>query len=146
MHGIATSACEPVPSGVACSRWGRGEVLLIFDGDCGFCTRVATWLGTVVAFRAAPWQSVDLGSYGISTAAAQLSVWLVDDGGVVASGAGAFSELLRHSPWRRWRVAGAVIGFPVLRALASGVYRLVARFRHRLPGGTAACALPIQHE
>jgi predicted DCC family thiol-disulfide oxidoreductase YuxK len=31
---------------------------------------------------------------------------------------------------------------PGVRQIAGFVYRLVAKYRHRLPGGTPACKLP----
>ena len=44
-----------------------------------------------------------------------------------------------------WRPAGRVLGLRPVTALAWPVYRWVARNRHRMPGGTAACALPPDH-
>jgi predicted DCC family thiol-disulfide oxidoreductase YuxK len=35
-----------------------------------------------------------------------------------------------------------VLRTPPVRWLAAGVYRLIANNRQRMPGGTAACALP----
>jgi predicted DCC family thiol-disulfide oxidoreductase YuxK len=37
---------------------------------------------------------------------------------------------------------GVLIGVPPFATLARAAYRLVADNRHRLPGGTAQCALP----
>lgn len=91
-----------------------------------------------------PWQLVSLDRYGISEAAAQQSVWLIDNGQVVAGGAAAFSMLLARSPRHSWRAAGRLMALPAARNVATAVYRLVARYRHKLPGGTAACALPVQ--
>ena len=43
---------------------------------------------------------------------------------------------------RGWRVIGVLMRVPGLHWLSGVVYRCVARNRYRLPGGTAACALP----
>jgi hypothetical protein len=39
-------------------------------------------------------------------------------------------------------VLAAVVRLPGIRAGARVVYRWVSRNRHRLPGGTPACAVP----
>lgn len=119
-------------------------VLLIFDGDCSFCTRSVEHLRTGTQLEWVPWQRVELEQYGISEAEALRSVWLIDGGRVVASGATAFSTLLERSPRRSWRAAGKLMALPGVRAVAAAAYRVVARYRHKLPGGTAACALPVQ--
>lgn len=41
-----------------------------------------------------------------------------------------------------WAYLGGVLRLAPVRPVAAAVYRLVARYRHRMPGGTAACALP----
>ncbi|TBL38587.1 DUF393 domain-containing protein, partial [Verrucosispora sp. SN26_14.1] len=53
----------------------------------------------------------------------------------------AIAALLAGSG-RLWRIAGAGLRFPPVRAVAWPAYRWVARNRHRMPGGTAACSLP----
>ena len=40
-----------------------------------------------------------------------------------------------------WGVLGRVIPLPVFNILGSAAYRVIARNRHRLPGGTPACAI-----
>ena len=57
-------------------------------------------------------------------------------------GHAAFAALLRMQRSRSLRVVGQLlVTSPFSWAEALG-YTLIARFRHRLPGGTAACALP----
>jgi hypothetical protein len=34
------------------------------------------------------------------------------------------------------------MGLPGIRQSAGLVYRLIARYRHKMPGGTPACRLP----
>ena len=41
-----------------------------------------------------------------------------------------------------WALLGRLLQLPLVRVLADRVYRVLAANRMRLPGGTAACALP----
>ena len=61
--------------------------------------------------------------------------------GVRAAGPDAIAQLLARQR-SALAVAGAVLRVPPVRAVAWPTYRWVARNRHRLPGGTAACSLP----
>lgn len=116
--------------------------LLVFDGDCGFCTTSANaatrWLGLE---HVEPWQFLDLASLGLTaeqcTAAVQ---WVAADGTVLAAH-DAVVAALRHAGGA-WAFLGRVLALPGLHALAGLAYRLVAANRYRLPGGTAACRMP----
>ena len=65
----------------------------------------------------------------------------VTPAGAVHGGAQAVAKLLLSAPGG-WPLVGALLTLPPVRWMAHGLYRLIARNRHRLPGGTAACALP----
>jgi predicted DCC family thiol-disulfide oxidoreductase YuxK len=41
-----------------------------------------------------------------------------------------------------WKAVGVVLQVPPISWLAALVYVVVAKNRHRLPGGTPACKLP----
>jgi predicted DCC family thiol-disulfide oxidoreductase YuxK len=115
--------------------------ILIFDGDCGFCAtcvRLARWLPADPTF--VTWQDADLAALGVDVAQARRAVQWVAADGRVEGGARAVAGLLRACDQRRWRMLGAAISTPPFSWLAAGVYRLVARYRYRLPGGTPACA------
>lgn len=116
--------------------------LVVFDGDCAFCTTSARWLERVLGTdaRVEPWQFVDLAAYGIDAERAAYEVLWVDSHGRVYGGAQAVARWLMHSGGV-WRVVGTVMTLPPVRWIAAGVYRLIAVNRHRLPGGTPACAL-----
>ncbi len=86
------------------------------------------------------WQHADLEFLGVARHEVEVAVVLVGPTGR-ASGEAAIAELLAGSSSRVWRLAGAVLGLPLMRWAAEGVYRAVARNRHRLPGGTPECAL-----
>lgn len=112
---------------------------VVFDGDCAFCTssaeRLRRWSNGALAVI--PWQRADLGSLGLTEAQCREAVQFIGPQGTCSGGA-AIAAALTHCamPWR----AAA----PLLRAnrgFTQWCYAQVARNRHRLPGGTAACAM-----
>lgn len=116
--------------------------MLVFDGDCGFCTRAVTLIFARLRPRAVAvrYQSVDLAALGTTEERARYEVlWT---GGELVGGVRAFSRLLRTCG-RPWAALGILLGVPPFRWAAHAVYRLVANNRHRLPGGTDSCALRI---
>ncbi|MER7078773.1 Predicted thiol-disulfide oxidoreductase YuxK, DCC family [Saccharopolyspora kobensis] len=116
--------------------------VLIYDGDCGFCTRSARWAERLpVRMRVLAWQEADLAAYRTTPDRARHEVLWVAPSGRVFGGAAAVAELLK-SCRLPWPVAGLVLSAPVVRALAELAYRGVAANRYRLPGGTPACRLP----
>jgi predicted DCC family thiol-disulfide oxidoreductase YuxK len=120
---------------------------LIFDGDCAFCTSSAYWLARRLHrqvgpnARIVPWQFTDLSALGITAARAQREALWVGTEGAIYGGAPAFAEWLRFRGGP-YGVAGYVMELPVVRTLAAAVYRVIAKNRHRMPGGSPACALP----
>lgn len=116
--------------------------VLLYDADCGFCTRAAAWLrrlGGDVAVE--PLQSFDLASVGLTREAALERVHLVTADGRLVTGHEAIGQALRSSsrPWAR--LLGRCVLARPLGPLARRTYDTVAAHRHRLPGGTAACAV-----
>jgi predicted DCC family thiol-disulfide oxidoreductase YuxK len=124
--------------------------LLVFDGDCGFCTAAVDWAAR--RFRrpveVAPWQRLELDELGLTREDVDLYAWWIERGDDAPDG-------LRR--WRGHRAAGRALRScrgiwpffglllllppPVSWIWAAG-YRLVARFRGYLPGATPACKLP----
>ncbi|AMB59015.1 thiol-disulfide oxidoreductase DCC family protein [Microterricola viridarii] len=119
--------------------------LLIFDGDCGFCTSAVGWLRrTLPAMpEASPYQWTALGDHGLSETDAASRVWLVvrDGGGAVRrlGGHRAVAGLLTHQPVAALRLLGHLMNLPPFSWAAALGYALVARYRFALPGGTPAC-------
>jgi predicted DCC family thiol-disulfide oxidoreductase YuxK len=118
-----------------------GSAFLIYDGDCGFCTRcvhVAGRLGCTATMQ--PWQLIDLATFDVTQQRAQREVLWIGPDSAVAGGADAIGQALRTCrgglPLLGW-----MIGLPILRVIASIGYRAVARNRYRMPGGSAACAV-----
>jgi predicted DCC family thiol-disulfide oxidoreductase YuxK len=115
----------------------------VYDGDCEFCTVCAEFIDRRIptTARVVPWQFADLDALGLTVAQCEEAVQWVGVNGARAAGPDAIAQLLgRSGPG--WRGVAAVLRLPVVRVVAWPAYRLVARNRHRLPGGTAACSLP----
>lgn len=119
------------------------QPVLVFDGDCGFCTTSVRFAERRVRPRCeiVPWQFADLEALGTTQERAEYEVLWVTPVGTVYGGSQAVAKALL-SAGRGWAVLGALLTLPPLRWAAHGVYRLVADNRHRMPGGTAACAMP----
>lgn len=117
--------------------------VLIYDGDCAFCTSSVLFVERHVGPRCeiTPWQFADLDSLGITSERAEYELLWVTPTGAAHGGAQAVAKLLL-SAGRGWAVPGALLTVPPLRWIAHGVYRLIANNRQRMPGGTPACALP----
>jgi predicted DCC family thiol-disulfide oxidoreductase YuxK len=120
--------------------------LLIFDGDCGFCTSTVRFLTAHVRRHpaTAPWQDLDLHSYGLTADQCRTAVQWVGVNGDLRSAERAVASTLVYGR-RGWRLLGWVIDAPGVRLLSGYAYRWVARNRMRLPGATAACAVPALH-
>ncbi len=117
--------------------------MLIFDGDCGFCTTTANWIerrlpaGTEVV----PWQFVDdLGAHGLSPEKANAQAWWIDPEGRLHGGHRAIGRAL-IATGGFWRVLGHISIVPPVSWVGAVVYRVIARYRHRMPGGTPACRI-----
>jgi predicted DCC family thiol-disulfide oxidoreductase YuxK len=115
----------------------------VYDGDCAFCTSCARFIERRIPSRATvvPWQFADLGALGLTVEQCETAVQWVGVDSRVASGPDAIALLLRDAG-RMWSPAGWLLQLPPARAVAWPAYRWVARHRHLMPGGTAACALP----
>ena len=120
------------------------EPVLVFDGDCGFCTSSATYVvnHSSVPITAVAWQLTNLAPLGLTPELASKRVYLVVDG-VAFGGHRAFARILICQRSVVVRALGRIMDVPPVSWVAALGYRLVARFRHRLPGGTPACAIGV---
>ena len=120
---------------------------LIFDGDCAFCTSSANWLARRLDRPQGPnarliaWQFTDLAALGTTAERTRREALWVSTDGTICGGAAAFAAWLKFRG-AGYAVGGRIIDLPVIRALAAAVYRVIAKNRHRMPGGSPACALP----
>lgn len=120
----------------------RSTALLVFDGDCAFCTSSVQALRRMLPRfpRAVPWQHLDLDALGLDEAEVREYAWVVTPRHHFA-GHLAFSALLRMQPGLGHRFTGHLLATPPFSLLAALAYRALAANRHRLPGGTPACEL-----
>jgi predicted DCC family thiol-disulfide oxidoreductase YuxK len=120
--------------------------LLVFDGDCGFCTRSAkaAQKGLPADVRVEPWQALDLDELGLTTHDVTTAAWWFDDAGAKHRGSHAAAEVLVASRARWRRLAGHLLRLPPFSWLGVVVYALVARYRYKLPGATDACRVPTR--
>jgi predicted DCC family thiol-disulfide oxidoreductase YuxK len=122
----------------------RAHPVLVYDGDCAFCTssvRLLERIGPEAELVA--WQQTDLDALGIGEEEAAAAVQWVAVDGTVRSGHEAIAAAL-GSAGGIWALTGRAIASPSVTPIAASVYRLIADNRHRLPGGTPACAVDPQ--
>lgn len=125
------------------SQTNSSAPVLIFDGDCGFCTTTANWIkkNSKVALEIAPYQWTELGQYGLTTEEAAAKVQVVV-GDKVFAGHYCMSKLILIQPNVLLKLVGAVMVLPGLDSISARVYEWIAANRQKLPGGTPACKLP----
>jgi predicted DCC family thiol-disulfide oxidoreductase YuxK len=118
----------------------RERPVLVYDGDCAFCTtcvRLLERIGPDAEIVA--WQLTDLAELGITEEQAADAVQWIQTDGTVRSGHEAIAAALKTAG-RIWQIVGRIFLLPGISWIAAKVYRLVADNRSRLPGGTPACA------
>jgi predicted DCC family thiol-disulfide oxidoreductase YuxK len=131
-----------------------GPPILVFDGDCGFCTSSARFLARWVARTGPapaapparlsaeptiePYQHLNLADLGLTADQCRAAVQWVGRDGQVASGHRAIAAALRAGHLV-WRPLGALLVAPGISWLAGRLYSWVADHRYALPGGTPAC-------
>lgn len=113
---------------------------LLYDADCGFCTKAARLVPRLhLDVDVVALQTIDLASLNVSSERAVEEMPFVHPDGTVNYGHEAVAAALRTGP-APVHVLGLILGLPALTPIARPAYRWLARHRHRLPGGTAACA------
>jgi len=121
------------------------STVFLYDGDCAFCSKCADFIDRRVDTPASvqPWQWGDLDALGVTEEQCDAAVQWISSGQPIAAGPDAIAKLLRSARGAAglWKVAGLALGFAPVRWIAWPAYRWVARNRHRMPGGTAACSL-----
>ena len=115
---------------------------LIFDGDCGFCTTTANFIKkhSTAPIQIHPWQFIDVSAYGLTQDQTAARVYLARDGKTFGGHAALAHILLLQRSWL-FKAIGGIMLTPPFSLLAHLGYVLVAKYRHKLPGGTPACKL-----
>lgn len=117
------------------------NVMVIFDGECGMCTRTIRKLHDwdrrgVLEFR--PCQNLSLdGFYGVTPTKCLREVWAVAEDGTIASGSAAAALILSALVNNRWPYR---IGeLPGIRHAMDFGYHVIARNRRKFPGEKPWC-------
>jgi predicted DCC family thiol-disulfide oxidoreductase YuxK len=120
--------------------------IFIFDGDCAFCSSAMRVMARMTKGRIPhlPYQHLNLAELGVAQADAQRAVQYLNQGHR-SHGALAIANMLIDSK-TSWSLAGYLIKSPVLLSMAVLVYEQISKNRHRLPGGTPACAIKPEPE
>jgi predicted DCC family thiol-disulfide oxidoreductase YuxK len=123
------------------------RLLLLFDGTCGPCTRLAGWIrrwDSAGRIRVMPNQAPGiLAPLGLTRAEVDRSAWAVEPGGRHLAGAAALNRVLEELGGG-WRLLAAPYRVPFLAAAEEAVYRRLAGNRERLAwlGVTPECERP----
>jgi predicted DCC family thiol-disulfide oxidoreductase YuxK len=115
--------------------------LLVFDGDCGFCTKTARFVKPRLpdTTPVVPWQSLDLSEFGLTEADVSSAAYWIHDGKNHRGHLGiARAAIAMGFPYRLLGWIGLI---PPFRWFSAGIYHIVAKYRYRLPGSTDACKL-----
>jgi predicted DCC family thiol-disulfide oxidoreductase YuxK len=88
-----------------------------------------------------PWQRIDLDALGLTEADVTTAAYWVNERGRTFRGHRSIGKALMAAGGV-WKPVGALILLPPFSWLAALLYAIVAKNRHRLPGGTPACKLP----
>ena len=124
------------------SATAAAKNILLFDGDCGFCTTSVIALERLLPVfpTTLPWQWADLDELALTLDDVSKAAWLITPsrqfGGYLA-----FSAILRMQPGFGWRFLGHILATPPFSAASTIGYFFIAKYRHKLPGGTPACQL-----
>jgi len=119
------------------------QPILIYDGDCAFCSSSVRAMQKLLKKRPPmePYQFLDLTKYSLTPELCLEEAKFITADGAIKGGHLAFVETFKLAGGL-WKVLASIVGLPVLRSIAGVVYRWVAKNRYRLPGGTPTCALP----
>ena len=145
MHRTPVQAWHPSPDP---PDGDRQTLVILFDGRCGICTRVARWL--VVhdhrgRLRLIPSQRPGiLARFGLTQEQVDRSVWLIDLAGEQSLEAGAAVNRALLELGGIWPWVGRALALPPLNRAEEAVYRWIAAHRGRLGrwGIAPACDHP----
>ena len=122
---------------------GAAKPLFIYDGDCGVCAHVSGRLriASSNSFDIAPYQTLELSKYGLTSYDCAAKAQLVIRYQVVWSGAQAVLYCARQGGGLL-RLLGILGALPGIRYLSASLYWAFARSRKRIRWGAERCNLP----
>jgi predicted DCC family thiol-disulfide oxidoreductase YuxK len=147
-------------------EWPHPAIAVLYDGDCGFCTRTRRWMERFDLESLFVWrpfqQAKDL--YGISQEALRQRLYLVTEKKQY-SGFGAFKIMALYNPLtyfvmlvalmlpqaaylrhRSWAAVFFLLFFsPLFVPVGEAAYAWIARNRHRILSGESCAVEPPSH-
>jgi predicted DCC family thiol-disulfide oxidoreductase YuxK len=111
----------------------NSEIEVWTDGDCALCQRSRRWVERrdergVILIR--DFRSASDAQLPVPRSRVEAELVAHSSDGRIYCGFGAWRRIIAKVP--RWRWLAPVLGIPPLSWLGTMVYRLVARYRHRL--------------
>jgi len=104
---------------------------LIYDEECALCSSWAAWAAQGGGVKLAPAGSPKtLAQHHLSPDQVSRSAWFVDAAGNRLEGAAALNAVLRTRSGA-WPLLGRIGAYPMVAALESRLYRVLASRRHR---------------
>jgi predicted DCC family thiol-disulfide oxidoreductase YuxK len=126
---------------------GPVQPILFYDGACGLCARSVQWCldhDRRGRLRFAPLQGATYAALAVDEKPMELDTVVLFDAGRLHVRGDAALRILRHVGGG-WAVLGA-IGRIVPAFVRDGLYRFVARRRHRWFDANDRCRLPTRDE
>ena len=120
--------------------------ILLYDGDCSFCSTTIRFLERSLKSHPTmiPFQFTELKPFGLTEEECSAEIKFVNRNGEIFGGSVAFAELFKESAGL-FKPLGHLMTIPLISFLGKIIYKRVAANRHSLPGGTAACQMPANH-
>ena len=121
-------------------------ITVFYDGKCGLCSKEIDYYRRIAPSGIFDWQDItesadELNKNGVSLSDGLKYLHTKDNSGQLHIGVDAFILIWEQLKW--WRVLAVFVGLPVIRTIASYVYRMFANWRfNRLEH----CQLSDQHK
>ena len=122
-------------------------LILLFDGTCGPCTRIAGWIRRLDSSGRIMVQPNQLPgvlvAHGLTREEVDRSAWVIEPHGRRLAGAAALNRVLEELG-RGWRLLALPYRLSLLRSAEDAAYRWIAANRERLAwlGVTPECERP----
>ena len=130
-------------SGTLRGMESKTELVLIYDGDCLFCSLVLHFGLRILKENTlnVAFQRINPEDFGLTQDQVKSQIWTVGGGKPASGGHLAAAVLLGMQANPLYRALGWVIRTPPTSWIAKKLYFFIAANRHRLPGGSRECKL-----
>lgn len=116
------------------------QQVVIYDGDCGFCSRSVEYARIRVApnlvYLAS--QKVNLEDYGLTKEDCEKALQFVTSDSQVVAAEKAVIQILKQGNFA-CKLLGTVMSLPIVNLISKLGYRFVARNRGKVSGSTGSC-------